>query len=251
MILKTKLKILILIVSLIPLQFISQVSEIEALRGLKKSEKPLGKFDGESVPVYLPDGKRIKGKEMMETVNGGNYTMEQYENEKGEIKAILFKKLSDEEIMKIKELSKKRMLEKQMTSIPAKDFTVKDVKGNVYKLKDLKGKIVVINFWFTKCKPCLIEIPELNKLVDKYSTKEVVFLGITYEEKEILNNFLNKQEFKYNIIPSAKNIISLYNVNGYPTHLIINQDSKITFSATGLSNNIVEEIDYNIERLLN
>jgi len=46
-----------------------------------------------------------------------------------------------------------------------------------YSLSSLKGKIFVINFWFLECKPCVIEIPELNKIVEKHKSEEVLFLA--------------------------------------------------------------------------
>ncbi|NIF07382.1 TlpA family protein disulfide reductase [Chryseobacterium sp. Tr-659] len=248
--LKIKFKILVFVIGMLPLHFMAQSSAEDVLKGLKKSEKPLTSFNGESVPVYLPEGKRVKGMEMMEAVQSGNYDIEQYEDENGNIKAIMFRKLTEKEIADNKEATRKKMAEKQFEIKPAKDFTVVDMQGKSYNLKELKGKIVVINFWFTQCKPCLIEIPELNNLVDKYSEKEVVFLGITFDNKKVLQNFLPKKTFKYNIIPNAKNIISLYDVNSYPTHIIIDKNSNIVFSTSGLGQETVTELDYNINKLL-
>ena len=54
-------------------------------------------------------------------------------------------------------------------------FAAVDMNGNSYSLGILKGKVVVINFWFVECKPCVIEMPELNEIVEKYKSEEVVF----------------------------------------------------------------------------
>ncbi|AYZ14137.1 TlpA family protein disulfide reductase [Chryseobacterium arthrosphaerae] len=246
--LKSKLKILVLIIGMIPLHLMAQSTPEEVLKGLKKSEKKLERFDGESVPVYLPDGKRVRGGEMMEAVMKGDYAPEQYEDEKGNIKAIMLRQLSEEEIAMVKSKSKKRA-EKQSEIKPSKDFTVVDMNGKSYSIKELKGKTVVINFWYTRCKPCLMEMPELNELVDKYSEKGVVFLGITFDDKKVVKNFLSKKAFKYNIIPNARDIISLYEISNYPSHIIIDENSNIVFSATGLEKETVANLDNYIAKL--
>ncbi|KXH83634.1 TlpA family protein disulfide reductase [Chryseobacterium kwangjuense] len=248
--LKNKLKVILFTIAMLPVHFMAQSSSEDVLKGLKKSEKPVRQFDGESIPIYLSGGKRVQGMEMMEAVQSGNYAPEQYEDENGNIKAILFRKLTEKEIADNKEDARKEMAEKKVEIKPAKDFSVTDIHGRSYNLKDLKGKIVVLNFWFTKCKPCLIEIPELNKLVDKYSQKDVVFLGITFDNKKVLQNFLTKKEFKYHIIPGAKGTISKYQVNSYPTHVIIDKNSNIVFSSNGLDPDTVTKIDYNIDKLI-
>ena len=58
----------------------------------------------------------------------------------------------------------------------ALDFIVTTINGEHIKLSELRGKVVVLNFWFTKCGPCKLEIPDLNGLVNEFKDKDVVFL---------------------------------------------------------------------------
>ncbi|WP_223609192.1 TlpA disulfide reductase family protein [Chryseobacterium sp. OSA05B] len=252
------MKILILLVGLAPLYCMGQSSGNDVLKGLTKLDKNELKlrskelqFDGESIPVYLPEGTRVKGMEMMQAIQSDDYNVEFYKNTAGEIKAIYLKQLSEEEKAKQKEyIAKARSEKPEQPRTPAKDFTAVDFEKKRFSLKELKGKIVVINFWFTSCKPCLVEIPELNKLVDKYSGKDVVFLGITFDNQKALQKFLTKKEFKYHLVPNAKKIIDDYKVNSYPTHIVIDKDSKVAFSINGLSSQAVHEVDDTIEKLL-
>src|SRR5689334_20368114 len=64
---------------------------------------------------------------------------------------------------------------------PVPDIEFKTVAGKEIEFRKLKGKIVVLNFWFTACPPCLAEIPALNKLAKEYKNKNVIFFGITYD----------------------------------------------------------------------
>ncbi|MCB9309709.1 MAG: TlpA family protein disulfide reductase [Lewinellaceae bacterium] len=87
---------------------------------------------------------------------------------------------------------------------PAPDFEVKDINGTVYKLSQLKDKTIVLNFWFTSCKPCIAEIPVLNELVDE--NKDVVFLALAADKEDRIQSFLKKHSFHYNIVADALKI---------------------------------------------
>ncbi len=95
----------------------------------------------------------------------------------------------------MEEMDKARM---EMIGKPAPPFSVKTLSGDNYSDQSLLGKTVVINFWFIKCKPCVDEIPKLNKLVKKYThNKDVVFLSISFDQEKDIRSFLEKNPFKY------------------------------------------------------
>ena len=121
----------------------------------------------------------------------------------------------------------------------APDFEVRDLNGTRYKLSDLKDKTVVLNFWFTACKPCVLEMPELNELVQE--NKDVIFLGLSTDKKERIMPFLKKTPFKYNIIADALDIATLYQVNSFPTHYII-KNGVIKSKFVGLSSDIKDKL---------
>lgn len=104
------------------------------------------------------------------------------------------------------------------------DFTVTDVNGIKYNNEKFEGKTTVIKTWFINCKPCIAEMPELNKLVDMYKNKDVQFLSLAIDEKEPLLNFLKKNEFKYDVLPNQKDLIqNELKLTAYPTHLVVNE----------------------------
>lgn len=109
-------------------------------------------------------------------------------------------------------------------------FSANDMNGNLVDTKQLKGKVLVINFWFTTCPPCKAERPYLNKIVDDYKADpNVVFIAVALDQKEQLESYLKEHEFKYNVIPAGKNIADSYDIPGYPTQLIIDKEGKVAF----------------------
>src|SRR5262245_7953241 len=128
----------------------------------------------------------------------------------------------------------------QTTSKPAPPFDVTALDGKTFKLADLKGKYIVLNFWFIGCGPCVKEIPQLNKLVTAYGKKDFVFLAFTMDDKPALELFLKKKPFTYNIIPKGLPVIMKYHDPTasdvtFPTHVIIDPKGEIGFQITGAS----------------
>ena len=160
---------------------------------------------------------------------------------------VLFK-LSDE--MKVKRanaMARPRESPYFETGKRLKDFSVRDLDGNKYKLKDLTGKVVVLNFWFINCAPCRKEIPDLNKVVAKYKNDtDVVFLGIALDDARSLEDFLKDTPFNYNIVSDGRYEASMYGVKSYPTHVILDRKSNIIFHTNGLATNTVHWIDKSI-----
>ena len=83
--------------------------------------------------------------------------------------------LSDDRISKIKSL-----IEKSKNYAP--DFKLNDSNDSLYVLSDLRGKVVLINFWATWCGPCRMEIPDFIELYDKYNDKGFEILGISLSD---------------------------------------------------------------------
>lgn len=129
-------------------------------------------------------------------------------------------------------------------------FEVTDLQGNGYRLDELKGKVVVLNFWFIQCKPCVMEMPELNKLAEKYQEEEVVFLAFARDGKEDLTKFLQKTTFTYKIIPDSHEMSDRFGVFAYPTHVVIDKEGRISYNAAGLNPYTIHLLDKEIQAVL-
>jgi peroxiredoxin len=117
----------------------------------------------------------------------------------------------------------------QIKGKPFPDFHYVDLNGKVYTSANTKGKVVVLKAWSTSCIPCVAEMPELNKLVDKYKTrKDIVFVSIAFDSKEKLQKFSKRTLFKYAIVPVSMDYIQdTLHVTGYPAHWVINKQGVV------------------------
>lgn len=143
---------------------------------------------------------------------------------------------------------KKKEFKKPSKQAP--DFEVTSIDGKHYKLSKLKGKVVVLNFWSIGCVPCRVEIPSLNRLTEEFKGKDVVFLGLAMDGEERLEKFLKKKPFNYKIIPDAGEVAKLYEVGGFPTHIIIDKEGRMAYRLTGGAEERDKELKPLIERLL-
>lgn len=129
------------------------------------------------------------------------------------------------------------------------DFKIQMLDGNTINLSEVRNKIIVLNWWHTKCGPCIKEIPSLNQIVESYKNrKDIVFLAICNSPKEELIGFLKKKTFSYQQGLSNTNIAKQF-TDGYPTHLIIDKKGKVVFYISGGGDNTGNEIKTGIDKL--
>ncbi len=132
-----------------------------------------------------------------------------------------------------------------------KNFKERDMNGVKYNLAELKGKVVVLNFWFVGCPPCRKEIPDLNEVQKSFAAnKDVVFIAIALDEKYAIQEFIGTTPFTYNIIDNGSYIAQQYGVTSYPTHVIIDKEGIVRFHTTGLAPNTVPWVKKTIEELV-
>lgn len=258
-----KISLIIIFSGLISLSINAQNQELSStLKDLTKATKEELTtkeitLDGVSIPIYSIEGKRMVGNEIASALMSGEFAPDFYFDKNKEIKIIVFRKATEEENKKLKNMEKQMVDsenylidEYKLDSQAAIPFNATDIYGLKYSLENLKGKIIVMNFWFVACKPCITEMPELNKLVDSYKNQDVVFLGFALDPKPKIDSFLKKMSFSYAIIPNSKKIVDNYKVSSFPTNIIINQNSKIVYSASGLTPSTIDEMAETIENLI-
>ena len=131
-----------------------------------------------------------------------------------------------------------------VTGTKAPQFAAIDMAGHLVDLKALKGKTVVLNFWFIGCAPCRSEMPELNNLVAKYKdNSNVVFLAITFEAPKDVKAFLKTHDFKCRILAGQNDIIDQYKVTNYPTSIVIDPSGSIAFSLSTYDGSNAAQLD--------
>jgi len=104
------------------------------------------------------------------------------------------------------------------------EFSFLDMEGQVVSTEQLKGKPYVLNLWFTSCPPCIAEIPGLNKM--KAAFPGIQFIGMTYNTKKEVAQFLATRPFEWIQITDAKAFVDQWEM-GYPTTLFIDREGAI------------------------
>ena len=134
---------------------------------------------------------------------------------------------------------------------PVADFKFTGLDKQVLELQKLKGKVVVLNFWFTTCGPCIKEMPLLNELVAANTERPVVFIAPSPDDERRVNKFLKKNTFSYHIIPSSLSYITTMKIENFPTHLVIDKEGIIREVFIGYAAGIKVEIQQAIDNLCN
>lgn len=138
----------------------------------------------------------------------------------------------------------------------APNFVSQSLDGQTYGLNQLQGKVVLVTFWSTRCPICHAEIPKLNRVAERYRGQDVVFLGVTMDNQVLVEPYLRKNPFSFNILPNSFGIMLQYadkdrngNINmGFPAHFLINRDGNIAMRTSGWDKS--ENIDAEIGKLL-
>lgn len=108
-------------------------------------------------------------------------------------------------------------------------LTMKDMNGADFKLADLKGKVVLVNFWASWCAPCLAEIPEFIKVREAYHDKGFEIIGISTDDTpEQLRDFAAKYKTNYPLLQVTGEAEDAYGpVFGLPTSIIVARDGSV------------------------
>jgi thiol-disulfide isomerase/thioredoxin len=132
----------------------------------------------------------------------------------------------------------------------AKHFEAKELTGSTMRLADLKGKVVLLNFWGIWCKSCRQEIPHLAALDRAWREKGLVVLGADYGDAPAdLEAFAKELEMTYPILVDDT-LADLYEVLVYPTSVIIDREGRVRLRVEGYREESFEEMKALVERLL-
>jgi len=193
------------------------------------------------------DGNLMIKDSVLSFMNKGKFGMMTKDLENGKTEITLIRKsvkVLDEEIRK-----KHKWIAEKMGK-PFPEFLLTSLDGRKWNKAALIGKITVINFWFTGCKPCVAEIPQLNRLASTYNGV-ANFLAFSFDDKQKLNSFLAKNKFNYVQFAASIVLNKKLDVDFYPTHLILDKNGLIQEVVIGATDEIFEKLNGVIEKQLN
>lgn len=132
---------------------------------------------------------------------------------------------------------------------PAPDFTLDALDGGRVSLSGLRGQPVLINFWFTTCGPCRIEMPAIQSRYERYRDQGLRVLAVNFDEpKSDVADFAEEFGLTFDVLldPGAK-VQDLYRVRGYPTSFFVDRDGVIQVLHIGLMSD--DQIDENLAKI--
>ena len=131
----------------------------------------------------------------------------------------------------------------------APGWSLLSLKNQQVTLNDLRGSLVLIDFFYKSCHPCMLALPTLQRLHEKYHDRGLRIVGIDpYDSKEEdeLDDFLTKRGITYTVLLSDKNVPEQYHVSGYPTLYLIGYEGKVIFRQVGYG----ETTEENLEKII-
>ena len=181
---------------------------------------------------YAPDDKVWTGELLPEDYKKTTFT-QYYENQKKKIQSLKGSS-NQSEMVKVIENWKLPYLNKNSMA----DFS------------NLKGNLILLEFWFKNCGPCVQAVPKLNSIYQKYKNDNFQLFGIEYQEdfpQENLIEYVDKIKMAYPTLYKGKNIAASYGISAAPTFILINKQGDIIYSASGFNEDeIITLIETNL-----
>ena len=139
------------------------------------------------------------------------------------------------------------------TGSSAPEWSLPALSGDTVSLADLKGKVVLIDFFYKKCAPCCAAMLFLQRMHEKYSDKGFVLVGIDpYDdpEKDGMADFLSKRGITYTVLFSGRELCETYRIWCFPTLFFLDRDGRIVMVETGYGKNREEVLEKKLVEML-
>jgi cytochrome c biogenesis protein CcmG, thiol:disulfide interchange protein DsbE len=130
------------------------------------------------------------------------------------------------------------------------NFTLESNQGNKITLSDLRGKVVILDFWATWCPPCKAAIPKLIELYNKYQNQGVIVIGIALDDKDKVIKLVQEMGINYPVLFDDKETSKNYEIQSIPTLFVIDQKGKQVHKEIGFSEEGFKTIEEKVNELL-
>jgi thiol-disulfide isomerase/thioredoxin len=136
-------------------------------------------------------------------------------------------------------------------SIPAPNFSLRTLDGQEITLSELKGKVVLLDFWATWCGPCKDSIPYLAQLYNINREKGIELIGMNVDKGDIgiVRHFVKSMDIPYPIIITPEDVARNFGVSALPTTILIDKKGKIRGKIVGFNSSIARELSARVGEL--
>jgi peroxiredoxin len=108
------------------------------------------------------------------------------------------------------------------------DFSLTDLQGKSWALHDLRGKVVLVNFWATWCPPCRKEMPDLDALYLKFKDQGLIILAISDEDATKVRPFLKERPVTYPVLlDPGRKVNDVFHIDGIPKSFVYDREGKL------------------------
>ena len=134
----------------------------------------------------------------------------------------------------------------------AAEFTLPDVGGGEVALQSFRGKVVLLNFWATWCGPCREELPELDRVQEKFRKRGFAVVAVTVDnELDNIRGFMKKYDLELQALwDRRKKVADAYTVEKMPSSYLIDRNGVIRFVHLGYSAEELKRIEAEIDEML-
>ena len=128
---------------------------------------------------------------------------------------------------------------------------LKTLDGRNVGLKDYRGKVVFLNFWATWCRPCLVEMPSMAKLHERFSKQGLQMVAISDEDLETVRAHARRKGYPFTVlVDPERTLAARLGIQGVPTTFILDKEGRLIYQHVGTSDWDSTEVRQKIEALL-
>ncbi len=196
-------------------------------------------------------GKVIDADQLHKKMQSGDWTAKPVFDSTGKIRYMQLTKANKAEKERILGGSLRKQKEEQLIGTAAPPISGLDLAGHLFNSSQLRGKVIVLIFWYLNCESCIESQKEINALFTHYKNDDrVQFLGLTYECRDCIKESSYAAKVSYPIIPDAKLVTARLEVRRYASIIVIDKKGAIASynsgNFSGLDQKVKRSINYSL-----